>query len=237
MIVEDAAELEALAAEVIVLRRSQQHSQSLAHRKEIIDALLKRARTASLSGAALAQRLGQDRSSDPPFKTALARIAEWRSALDDDLGRALGGDLFSGLQESVSKAVRELEHRATASWQQYRAQNIPEVSGEVLAALADDPRARLTVAKIRTLIQKLRAISERSIPSLEDVTEFDAATGELRRVWATLDVASLNDEVVAFLRAANSDRGAPLGLLTTSVTEWLEQRGAASHYVIRPAVR
>ena len=42
MILEDAARLKALAAEVIVLRRSQQHGQSLAHRRQLVDALLTR---------------------------------------------------------------------------------------------------------------------------------------------------------------------------------------------------
>jgi hypothetical protein len=65
--------------------------------------------------------------------------------------------------------------------------------------------------------------------------EFDKTTAELRSAWSTLDVAGLSEEVVTFLRAANSDDGAQLELLTVRVREWLEQRGAASHYVIRPA--
>ena len=96
MILEDAARLEALAAEVTVLRRSQQYGQSLAHRRQLVDALLTRARNAWASGAALSERLGEAQSSSPLFETALAKISEWRSALDQDLGQALTGDLFTG---------------------------------------------------------------------------------------------------------------------------------------------
>ena len=74
-------------------------------------------------------------SSSPLFEAALAKISEWRSALDEDLGQALTGDLFAGFQNSMGKAVGELERRATGAWQRYAAQKTPDISGEVLAAL------------------------------------------------------------------------------------------------------
>jgi hypothetical protein len=234
MILEDAIQLEALAAEVIALRRSQQHSQSLAHRRQLVVALLERASVAAASGAAISERLDEVPPSAPAFESALTRITKWRSALGEDLGKAISGELFGGFQDSVEKAVRELERRSTDAWQRYVAQTTPETSDEVLAALAADPRARSTVLRIRRLSETLRRLRDRPLPTVDEVAEFDTETAALRSAWATLDVASLNDEIVAFLRAANSDRGAPLGLLTTSVIEWLEQRSAASHYVIRP---
>jgi hypothetical protein len=237
MILEDAARLETLVAEVNVLRRAQQHGESLAHRRQLVDALLVRAGTALASGAAISERLGEAQSSSPLFETALARISEWRSALDGDLSQALTGDLFAVFQSSADKAVRELERRATGAWQRYAAQKTPEISGEVLTALEADPRAGSTVVRIMRLSEMLRHLRERPIPSLEELETFDRTTAELRSAWSTLDVASLSEEIVIFLRAANSDQGAPLGLLTLPVREWLDQRGAASHYVIRPSVQ
>jgi hypothetical protein len=235
MIIEEAARLEQLAAEVIVLRGSQQHGQSLAHRRQLVDALLARGSKAWASATAVTQRLGEAQSSSPLFDTALDRISEWSSALDEDLGQALTGDLFTRFQASVDTAVRELERRATSTWQRYATQKTPEISEEVLAALEADPRAGSTVVRIRRLSEVLRRLRDAPLPSLEELDEFDRTTAELRRAWSTLDVASLSEEVVTFLRAANSDDGAPLELLTVPVREWLEQRGAASHYVIRPA--
>jgi hypothetical protein len=235
MILEDAAQLEALAAEVIVLRRSQQHGQSLAHRRQLVDALLARMRTAWASGAALSERFGEVQSSSPLFDAFLAKIIKWRSSLDEDLGQALTGDLFTGLQSSVDKAVSELERRATGAWQRYAVQKTPEISGEVLTALEADPRAGSTVVRIMRLSEALRRLRTRTIPSPEELDEFDEAVAQLRDAWSTLDVASLSEEIVAFLRATNSAQGAPLDLLTVQVREWLEQRGAATHYVIHPA--
>lgn len=235
MILEDAAQLETLAAEVTVLRRSQQHGQSLAHRRQLVDALLTRARNAWASSAALSERLGEVQSSSPLFETALAKVNEWRSALEEDLGLALDGDLFTRFQASADKAMRELERRANGAWQRYTAQKMPDISAEVLTALEDDPRARSTVARMMRLSEGLRRLRDRPIPSPEALNEFDEATAQLRSAWSALDVGSLSEEIVAFLRAANSAQGAPLDSLTEQVREWLEQRGASSHYAIRPA--
>src|SRR6266566_2657979 len=231
MILEDAARLKALAAEVTVLRRLQQYGQSLAHRRQLVDALLTRARNAWASSAALSERLGEAQSSSPLFETALAKVSEWRSALDQDLGQALTGDLFTGGQASADKAMRELERRATGAWQRYTAEKMPDISADILTALEDDP----TVAKIINLSEGLRRLRDRPIPSPDVMYQFDEATAQLRSAWSVLDVANLSEEIVAFLRAANSAQGAPLDSLTEQVREWLEQRGAAGHYVIRPA--
>lgn len=235
MILDDAARLEALAAEVTLLRRSQQHGQSLAHRRQIVGTLLTRAGKAWTSGAALAERLGDPQSPSPLFETAIAKIIEWRSTLDLDLGEALGGDLFAGFQTAVSQAVIELERQAADAWQRYSAQRAPEISAEVLAALETDPLAGSTVVMIKRLSGILFRLRDRRIPSPEDLNQFDETAEQLRKAWSNLDVASLSEDIVAFLRAANSYQGAPLDSLTTQVREWLRQRGAASHYVIRPA--
>jgi hypothetical protein len=235
MILEEAARLEALAGELTVMRRSQQHGQSLAHRGQLVNTLLTRARNAWASVAALSKRFGEEQSSSPLFETALTKISEWRSALEGDLGVALTGDFFTGFQASTDKAVRELEQRATGMWQRYIAQRTPEISTEVLTALEDDPRAAVTVVKIRHLAEGLRRLQDRLIPSPEEQDEFDESAAQLRGAWSTLDVANLSEEIVAFLRAANGAQGAPLIAFTQQVREWLEQRGAVNHYAIRPA--
>jgi len=235
MITEDAAQLEVLTAEVDILRRSQQHGQGLAHRRKLVDALLARAQAAAASGAAISARLGAPSLPSPLFGMALALASEWRAALDEDLGQALSSDMFGSFQNAVGLAARELERRATESWQSYAAQRTPETSSEILAALAADLKAGSTVARISRLSEKVGRLRQRLVPSPEELDEFDAATAEIRSAWSTLDVAGLSDEVVAFLRAAHSDRGALLELLTAAVRDWLQERGATAHYCIRPS--
>jgi hypothetical protein len=112
---------------------------------------------------------------------------------------------------------------------------MPNISVDVITALDDDPRAGSTVGRIMHLSERLRRLRDRPIPSPEVLKEFDETTAQLRSAWSVLDIANLSEEIVAFLRAANSAQGAPLDSLTEQVHEWLEQRGAAGHYVIRLA--
>lgn len=235
MIVDSARELKELADEVSVLRRSQQHGQALVNRSQHIGNLLIRAQVAATTARQLAQRLGEQWSSPGATGAAVEALEQWRTALADDLGAALGGELFSKLQDAVERVLRELERRAAGDWQRYTAQVTPETSQEILAALAADPFARSTVLTIRRFAESVRRLRERQIPTAEDIADFDTAVAELRAAWSTLDVASLSDDVVAFLRAANSDRGAALSLLTASVQSWLAERHLESHYVIRPS--
>jgi hypothetical protein len=235
VIAEDAVRLETVASEVVALRRSQQHSQALARRNELLGALLQRLDTATPVGTALSSRLGEIRGSSPSFEKAVESITEWRLALDRDLEQALTGDLFGRLQAALDSAIREVEQRAATTWQRYIAQNTPESSPAILAALAADPDAQVTVRDIKRIGEAIRRLRELPIPTIQQLNEFDATVEELRAAWSKLDVAGLDDEIVAFLRAANSDAGADIELLTSAVSQWLEDRGASSHYVIRPA--
>lgn len=235
MIVDEAKTLKEVAGEVSLLRRSQQHGQALVRRASALEALVARAELATTTVGTLSQRLGETPSRPAQLATALAAIDRWHAALDDDLGQALGGDLFAEVQDSVERALKDIERRAASAWRRYTAQVTPETSAEILGALAADPSARSTVLSIRRLAEVIRSLRERAIPDADDIRAFDDAVSNLRAAWSTLDVASLNDEVVAFLRAANSDRGASLSQLTGPVQAWLAERNVESHYVIRPS--
>lgn len=235
MIVEGARKLKEIATEVSVLRRSQQHGQSLVNRAQLVASLLSRAEVAAAVARTLSERLGEPWVPAAATDTAVGALEQWAAALDEDLGAALGGDLFAKFQDAVDRALRELERRAAGAWQRYTVQVTPETSQEILAALASDPSARTTVIAIRRLAESVRRLRDRQVPTPDELAEFDTAVADLRAAWSTLDVASLNDEVVAFLRAANSDRGAALALLTEPVRTWLAERHLESHYAIRPS--
>lgn len=235
MIVDAARTLRQVADEVALLRRSQQHGQAVVSRASVLEAFVSRAELATSTVGTLSQRLGEAPSRPAQLAAALAAIDRWRAALDDDLGQALGSDLFAALQDSVERALKDIERRAATAWQRYTAQVTPETSAEILGALAADPSARSTVLSIRRLAELIRGLRERTVPSADDIATFDDAVSNLRGAWATLDVASLSEDVVAFLRAANSDRGASLSQLTGSVQTWLAERRLESHYVIRPS--
>ncbi len=235
MIVDSANTLKQIADEVLLLRRSQQHRQALVNLARRLESLLARAELATAATRILAQRLGELPPPPAQLAKAVEAIDRWRAAIDDDLGTALGGDFFAAVQDSVDRVLKDVERRAASTWQRYTAQMTPETSVEILEALAADRTARSTVVTIRRLAVLVRGLRDRSIPSGDDISAFENAVSDLRSAWATLDVASLNDDVVAFLRAANSDRGAALTQMTEPVRIWLAERHLESHYVIRPS--
>lgn len=235
MIVQGAAELTMLAAELVVLRRSQKHGESLASRRQRIDSLLAKLLAAVGACDALAGRLKEGVTQSPLFDEALKNIASWRSLLDDDLSEALSGDNFQTLYDSLERVLSEIDKRTVALWRRYSAQTTPSTSDEILAVLATDPRARPAVMRINRHAETIRRLRVRPFPTIVELNQFDVAAAEMKEAWSTLDTAGLNEEVVSFLRAANGEGGAPIALLTQVVTQWLEQRGAVSSYVIRPA--
>lgn len=235
MIVDSAKALKEIADEVLLLRRLQQHGQALVDRTSRLESLVTRAVLAAGATRSLAPRLGELPPPPAQLAKAVDAIDQWQAVLDDDLEMALGGDLFAAVQDSVDRVLKDVERRAASTWQRYTAQVTPETSAEILAALEADPAARSTVQTIRRLAELVRGLRGRSIPNGDEIIAFDSAVSDLRAAWATLDVASLNNDVVAFLRAANSDRGASLAQLTAPVQTWLAERHLEAHYVIRPS--
>jgi hypothetical protein len=237
MITDRARRLEELAREVLALRRSQQHAQALARRREVIEQLASRASLASCARRALADLLDESPVVSPAVQTAAIQLSEWRAMLGEDMEAALGGDHFQAVQVAVQRAATDLENDAKVLWQRYTSHVTPETSDDVLTALEGDSEARGAVRRIRLLADALALLRDHQLPSVNHIAEYAAKVAELREAWENLDVASLDAEVVVFLRGANGDRGAPLGLLTAPVIAWLNERGAFSHYVIRPADR
>jgi hypothetical protein len=236
-IITRAAALEDAAHEVLTLRRSQQHGQALSRRTALIDQLAERVVRAVTARTTLAARLSETATSLPVAHAAAEQVQLWRTQLDEDVETALAGDRFQTLQAIVQRAAAELESDARSFWQRYTAQVTPETSADILTALEADNDARLAVRRIRSLAETLSRLRERDIPTEDDIATYARTASEIREAWETLDVVSLDPEVVAFLRGANGDRGAPLSALTPTVMAWLMDRGATTHYAIRPAER
>lgn len=237
MIYEGVLEIERLAQRVVDLRETQQHGQALTRRHQSIAAMLERGLRARAASQLLSTRVDPDAPVQLPASASAARASldAWGASLEDDLASALGGDSFAQLSEIVLRAVADLESQSTQLWQRYTSHHAPQTSVEIVEALANDPASRVAVLRIRRLSDQLTGLRSRPVPSTGDIDDFDRAARELREAWAALDVEGIDPEVISFLRAANSDEGAAIGSLTPVVIRWLEERGAVSQYVVKPA--
>lgn len=236
-ILDGAREVEGLAQRVTDLRQTQQHGQALTRRHQEIQKILERGRRARATAQALSYRLDPEVIYELPQSAAAARtgLDAWTASLDEDLAVALGGTAFTDFSAGAASAVGDLESQATQLWQRYTSQHAPQTSHEIVEALGNDRKSRVAVLRIRRLSDQLTALRGRTVPTTDEIDEFDEAARDLRETWAALDVDGIDPEVISFLRAANSDHGAAISSLTPTVIRWLEERGAVNQYVVKPA--
>jgi hypothetical protein len=167
------------------------------------------------------------------FSAALEALRQWRAQLDSDLAAALSGDAFPTLRTATEKAVGQAEAQAQGVWRTYLAATASDIDTDLLDVLGSDPKIASAVQQIGVLANIVRGFAEMSLPTVEQIDQYDTMVADLKSVWSTIDLSSLDDEIVAFLRAANGDLGAALNTLTPAVQAWLGERGLAGHYVIR----
>lgn len=237
MITEAADALIAVSADLERARRSQRHGEALSHRNEILERLLTRAAHAHAATRSLATRMAEPTNTAPGVPAALEALRQWRLQLEADLPAALSGDAFTTLRTATERAVEQIEAQAHTAWCAYLAQTSPDVDTELLEVLNADPQAAVTVERIGVLSKIVRGFAELALPTAEEVDQYDAMVADLQSAWSMLDLSSLDDETVAFLRAANGEHGAALTALTPAVLAWLGERGLTDHYVIRPNAR
>lgn len=234
MIIEAADTLIALSADLQSAQRSRRHGEALSNRNEILENLLTRAAGAREATTALVTRMGEPMPTAPGLPAALEALRQWRSQLDSDLAAALSGNTFSTLRIATETAVGQIEAQAQNAWRTYLDRTSPDIDTDLLDVLNSDPQAAATVQRIGVLSNVVRGFAELPLPTAEQVDQYDSMVADLQSAWSTIDLSSLDDEIVGFLRAANGDHGAALTALTPAVLAWLGERGLAEHYVIRP---
>lgn len=237
MIAEAADALIAVTEDLQSAQRSRRHGDALNHRNRILEKLLTRASCAREATTALVTRTGESMPVVSGKSAALEALRQWQSQLDSDVAAALSGNSFSTFQTATERVVAQSEARAQNAWRDYLTRTSPDINTELLDVLDADPQAAATVQQIRDLSRKLRVFADLPLPTAEQIVQYDAAVADLRSAWSTLDLSGLDDEIVAFLRAANGELGAALTTLTPGVMAWLSERGLIDYYVIRPGAR
>lgn len=112
-------------------------------------------------------------------------------------------------------------------------QPIPEVPGT--------QRLRVELLRYQQKLQGSVGVSPEKLldvaPGSEEVEELRVAAKKFKELRAQI-LEGLKDqplEVQRFIRAASSEEGAPLSMLTQAIRDWLETAGATDNFVIRGA--
>lgn len=134
-------------------------------------------------------------------------------------------------QSSINKLTSTLKQQLLQAWQSYLTRNLPSLNSDLLNVLWKVDAFQPTIHKIRQLnIQINRDV----IPKYQE--QFDHAERliqQLNDTWNTLNAENFPEDVLKFLRAAGSNTGASLDLLTPTVETWIKEHHLSNTLRIR----
>lgn len=108
------------------------------------------------------------------------------------------------------------------AWSDWVRDRMPAIDREVLSVLAEVSVLSSTVADIQALISNIGRHATTLPANADDVKEVEALSVLANQAWHDLAGDGIDQETLAFLRAAGSGIGAPYDLLTPSILEWLD---------------
>ena len=160
------------------------------------------------------------------------RVAAIRKQLADQPQDITKGQAFNLLCRAVKKFTEECDELITTSWNEHVKQKAPAVDGKLLSQYRNSPRHEDAVLQIERITRDLKGLVRKAPPNVETLNQIEELWEELRTHLRTLPVSD-DVEVQAFLNAAISADGAPLDLLTTSVSKWLSENDMVADFCIR----
>jgi uncharacterized damage-inducible protein DinB len=161
-------------------------------------------------------------------------VAEFRTAYAAAPDTALAKS-FTQMQEKLVRVLEPLEKSQADAWTNYATEKLRTLPEELLSILQKIPAFAPTVNEVRSRAAALAQKSKTPPRSAEEFAAFQRALEEIDAAWRKLGSDNVPPEVVAFLREAVSQRGAPLELLTDSVRAWLVSHKVNPSFRIRLA--
>jgi len=238
MLLEDAATLRAELAQHLALKEAGQQATVFRTRASQLTPLAEALSRARRDWAALRQAGLPVKSPDP--KPGLRSHAEdllARFRVDRSVLAAADETFRFQFAPAVRKAAEELDAEASEAWSAYMAARGGFPGEEVLTALAAIPSYATQVQRIRDAANDFRRLAERP-PADADVAgvlaQVETAGRKKDDALAALKGDDLPAEVLTFLRKTGQG-GAALSDLTDVVRTWLDARGLAGAFRIRPS--
>jgi len=134
---------------------------------------------------------------------------------------------------SVAKCATSGRAALADAWRDWGERQLPRVDDEVLGILGQLPALKDAVARIR----EKRTLALKSVATLPDapaaVLMLTSLASDIRTQWQNLAGDGIAAPVLAFLRAAGGQDGAPYALLTDEVLRWLNEHRLAQSLRVR----
>ena len=164
----------------------------------------------------------------------LDRLRKVREQFEEDPGYIIDrqGSLRS-LWKRIESHRDGLRLQLDKAWRQHVRDHAPGQDEEVLDVLGRIPDFEKPVQRIRTQASRLERKKETLPRTEEDLQAIHALSESIGEAWQSIGSGELSDDVLAFLKAAASQSGASLDLLTPGVRDWLEREGLTESFAVR----
>lgn len=199
-------------------------------RRDELVALRDAVLTVTDSLKAIASRTSIEGKLDPA--KAIDRVQKILDTLKTDPLSITKGRDFTRMKKAFEKFTEEGSVAAEATWEIYmpRARPTPD-SNQV--AQAEQQKDFVTIANhLKARAKYADKIGKKPPANEEDFVEIESAWDEIRQMISELPEVASDPKVQEFLKAANSQGGASIDLLTDDVREWLHENNIAEKYRI-----
>ena len=230
MIAEECRKLREQLEEVKKADERQNAVEQLDSRREELVTLRDALLSVTDSLKAIAKRTSIEGKLDPT--KAIERVHKIREALKADPLSITKGRDFSNMKKAFEKFAKEGSAASEATWEVYLPRARPKPDSNQVAQ-AEQQNDFVTIAtRLKARAKYADKIGDKPPANEEDLQEIEAAWDDIRRMISELPDVASDPTVQEFLKAANSQRGASIDLLTDEVRDWLHENNIAEKYRI-----
>ena len=154
---------------------------------------------------------------------------------EDPLQITKGKD-YNVLLTQLASLCEEIYQECRRVWDDFIEDATPAVDSELLNARAEIPDFVSIVKQIRLLKEKLDTTAENVPSTAEVLSDYRETAQALREKLDEFYSGEYPPEVIDFLKAANTRRGAALSLLTPSVLKWLQENDKVDGFSVRTTI-
>jgi hypothetical protein len=154
-------------------------------------------------------------------------------ATADDPATVTAGDIQLKTLTPLRSFTGNLSEACATAWRNHVSDSLPRVGGDLVPVLAQVPALKARVERFRGLQAAARSKADSLPTSAADFEALAQAAEACREAWQALDAEDIPAGVTRFLRAATSDSGASLDLLSSEVAAWLQAQNLAASFKIR----
>ena len=165
-------------------------------------------------------------------KKACERVAKLRESLAVDPQSITKGRGLTDMKNAFKRLAQQIEAAVETSWSQYKPKASPKVDASQLNQAEQQPAFQPAVKELRTKIKLAERASVSAPADEQGFSELETIWNRIRELTETLPAVADDPAIQEFLKAVNSQNGAPLELLTDEVRTWLLKNGMDDKYRI-----